>query len=365
VVTRSREVRGDRRRRIAYAAAAAVVVVGGLSAAAALSGGGGDTTPAPAGPLGKLGQGAPPKIDYLDGDTFVTTSGQRFTAPTISKAADAVAWRKGVLVASQGGTGRHPFASISFVSSNGSTSGVGCGTPWFGVPAEGGAPVYWLSDGCRPDRAGRLVQDLTSTHTSKGAVFTPVGQVAGGIVSFVSATRLRLRSGAYVIPPDHRRWIPLPLMIPRGTSAAADLVSGEARNATDGLVADASTGDVEWRAHYWSLNGFSSSGRYVAGDQVVGEQAEENVGDVIGIFDASTGHLVLRKELPGLTIDSLPVWEGDDSVLVAAEDREGREAIVRIALDGSVTRTTRVVQGTPRPSSGRPPTPVLRPAATP
>ncbi len=73
---------------------------------------------------------------------------------------------------------------------------------------------------------------------------------------------------------------------------------------------------------------------------------------------------MLQKVLPGLIVDA-EGWEGDDSLLVVAEDRDGQEAILRVGLDGSVTRTTPVVRGVPRPAEGRPPLATLRLAATP
>ena len=73
---------------------------------------------------------------------------------------------------------------------------------------------------------------------------------------------------------------------------------------------------------------------------------------------------MLQKVLPGLIVDAA-AWEGDDSLLVVAEDRHGQEAILRVGLDGSVTRTTPVVTGVPRPAEGRPPLATLRLAATP
>ena len=88
VLARSRAIRGARRRRVASLAAAAVVV-GGLSASLLL-GHGGDSTPAPSGPLGELPQGPAPKIDYLDGDTFVASTGDRISSPSFAKAATAV-----------------------------------------------------------------------------------------------------------------------------------------------------------------------------------------------------------------------------------------------------------------------------------
>jgi hypothetical protein len=134
-------------------------------------------------------------------------------------------------------------------------------------------------------------------------------------------------------------------------------VLGLAKDAEHNAVVDAGTGEVKWRSSSaWNLSRFSTSGRYVVGDQSVVEQTEESVGDVIGIFDATTGHPVLSKMLPGLTFDALPVWESDDSVLVVAHDHAGDQAIVRVGLDGTVTRATDIEDG----SSGG-----FKPASTP
>jgi hypothetical protein len=48
--------------------------------------------------------------------------------------------------------------------------------------------------------------------------------------------------------------------------------------------------------------------------------------------------------LPHLSIVGRPVWEGDESVLVVAQDRDQQQAIVRVGLDGSITRATSVAQ---------------------
>lgn len=362
VVSRFETRRRARRRTTALVAAATVVLVGGVSTLAVR--GGDDSTPAPTGPLGDIRQGPAPRIGYLEGDTFVTTSGLRFTAPVLARAEDAVAWRNGVLVAGRL-TLRHPYSTITFVTGS-STSNVGCGQPGFAVPTDGGAPTYWLYSRCKMIiKKGTFVRGTTYTDTPKGAVVWPIGNVAGGIVVAASAYELRVESPVLVIPRDNGHWVALPLRIPRGASEATDLVSGEGERIGSSLVVDASSGAVRWRAHAWTLGKFSTSGRYVVGDQEVGKQPEPDVGDVIGIFDAVTGRQILRKELPGLTFDTQPVWEGDDSVLVVAEDDQGREAIVRVALDGTVTRATAVVPWTPRPASGRPPVPWFRPGATP
>jgi hypothetical protein len=337
-----------------------VVVAGGLSAAVAL-GGGDHSPPAPAGPLGDLQQGAPPRIDYLDGDTFVTTSGVRITSPVFAKAGAAVAWKKGVLVAGTP-TSRHPFSTITFVS-GGAPADLGCGTPSFAVPADAGDPVFWLASECSPQRAGRFVGGSMSGFTPQGAVLTPVGQVAGGTVAYASSVHLRLPSHAVVIPPGHGRWVPLHLLRPQDSTENGNLVSGLSRDASTYAVVDAITGDVRWRTPSWTLGSFSTSGRYVAGAQ--GPRFGNSGVNAIAIFDAATGRQVVRHEFRDLTPVGLPAWEGDGAVLVVAQDAHGREAIVRVALDGTVTRATHVVQDIPPPDSGRPPPTVLRLASTP
>ena len=51
---------------------------------------------------------------------------------------------------------------------------------------------------------------------------------------------------------------------------------------------------------------------------------------------------MVAAALPGLTVLSGPAWEGDGSVLVVVEDHDQQQAIVRVGLDGSVTRATSV-----------------------
>lgn len=363
VVERSRAIRGARRRRVAALVAAAVVLAAGLSATA-LRGHGGDSTLRPAGPLGDVTQGPAPQIDYLDGDTFVESTGERVTSPTFAKAVSAVHWRDGVLVASGSAT-RHPNTSVTYVS-GGETSRIGCGALTFAIPADGGDPVYWLADRCRPGRGGgSLVQGDTHTRTPAGANFAPVGLTADGVVVFTVSTGRRLPSHALVIPPGDAGEIPLRLAMPTASSSEAGLVAGKARDLDRSAVVDATSGAVLWRTPpAWALQKFSASGRYVSGVQSVGVQQSDDVGDIVGIWDAATGHQVMQKVLPGLIVDD-EAWEGDDSLLVVAEDRHGREAILRVGLDGSLTRATAVVAGAPRPAEGRPALTTLRLAATP
>ena len=366
VVARSRAIRGARRRRIAALAAAAVVVAGGLSATLLL-GHGDDSTPGPTGPLGELPQGPAPKVDYLEGDTFVATTGVRISSPALRSAEAAAAYGAGVLVARYSSPS-HPLTTLSVVSSESSVRRLGCGLPSFGASAEGGAPAYWLSDSCRerqhPPRlvGGHLFVGRVSTATPRGTSYFPVGQLTDGVVSRLSGVTpagANLRHHVVVVGPGGSQR-PIPhLSWALGTSSAADLVSGVTSDLAGSTVIDASSGRVLWRQPDWTLTTFSTSGRYVAGRQGVTAEDTNPSGVELGIWDAATGRQVMSTVLHDLTVTSGPSWEGDGSFLLSVRDPSHQESILRVGLDGTVTRATRVA-----PASNDP-VPVFRLAATP
>ena len=179
VVARSTALRRRRRRRTALLAAV-VVLVGG-SAAVWLNHDA-STTPSPsthldpAVMLPDVPQGGPPEVAYLEGDTFVTATGDRISSPTFRTASNATTFGDGVLVAGRA-TAARPFVTISLVS-GGSTLRLGCGTPSFALGADD--PTYWLSDGCRLVGPGRLFQGTASTDTAIGAILYPVRATSAG-----------------------------------------------------------------------------------------------------------------------------------------------------------------------------------------
>ncbi|MFZ2014249.1 MAG: SigE family RNA polymerase sigma factor [Nocardioides sp.] len=341
VAARSRALAGARRRTAALVAAvAALVVVGGSTLvlrnhdrATALP-----RRPEAAASLRSISQGTAPQVAFLEGDAFVTPQGDRVTAPALGSATTAAATGHGVLVAGRT-TSQRPFATISLVS-GGSTRRLGCGTPVFALGS--GSPAYWLSDGCRFLGPGRLVHGATTTPTAKGVIYFPVGSTRRGVVAVgtVVLPQGAGSDGPVLIGPDGSfRRIPH-LEVVTATSPSGALVAG-----TDpqghGVVTELSTGAVRWRTRV-TLGHFSASGRYVVTMQNVGVQTVEGVGDVVGIREAATGRRVTSTVLPDLTIVGRPVWEGDHAVLVVAEDRQGQQAIVRVGLDGRLSRATPV-----------------------
>jgi RNA polymerase sigma factor (sigma-70 family) len=341
VAARSRALARARRRVVALVAAA-VVVVGG-SVVLLLNH---DHAPAPSTPevarsLADLPQGKAPQMSYLDGDAFVTAQGERVTAPVLRGATTAAAVGDGVLAAGRT-TSQRPFATIDLVS-GGSTHRLGCGTPAFALGT--GEPAYWLSDGCRFLGPGRLVQGGTTTPTTKGVIYYPVASTSTGVVALGTVVLPQGvgSGGPVVIGSDGSlRRIPhvAALVAVVAVSPSGDLAVGNTARGY-GVVTRLSTGAVQWRAP-GTLGHFSASGRYVVSVQSVGVQTVEGVGDVVGIWDAATGRRVTRVVLPDLTIVGGTAWEGDDAVLVVAEDRRHQQAIVRVGVDGDVTRATPV-----------------------
>ena len=338
VAARSRMLAHARRRTTAIvAAAAAVVVVGGW---AVVSLGHDHATSRsstrdahPAGPLHNIPQGATPRVAFLEGDAFVTAQGERVTAPVFRTATTAAPFGDGVLVAGPTTTQR-PYATISLVS-GGSTRRLGCGTPTFAVGS--GDPAYWLSDGCRFLGPGRLFHGTTITPTTKGVIYSPVGSTRDGVVAVgtVALPQGAGSNGPVLIGPDGSR-----SRIPHVATVAAVSPSGALVVGLDplgkGVVAELSTGAVQWRTRAGTLGHFSASGRYVVAIQNLGVQTAPGVGDVVGIRDAATGHQVMSTVLPNLSIVGRPVWEGDSSVLVVVEDRQqaaGDRACRRRRLD--------------------------------
>lgn len=129
------------------------------------------------------------------------------------------------------------------------------------------------------------------------------------------------------------------LLIARASTTRNHLVAGTGGPRLAARMVDLDTGELKWSTRAWQLTHFSPSGRYVLGFQHLGVQEEPDIGDVVGVFDAATGKLVMHVELPQTTIEE-GAWESDDAVVLVGEERAGEQAILRIGMDGSVTRAT-------------------------
>lgn len=341
VAARARALALARRRAMALVVAAVVVVGGSVGLVLHQDRATAPSTPEVARSLPDLPRGTAPRVPYLDGDAFVTPQGDRVIASVLRDATTATAVGDGVLVAGRT-TSQRPFATIDLVS-GGATHRLGCGTPTFALGR--GEPAYWLSVGCRFLGPGRLVQGVTTTPTTKGVIYYPVATTSTGVVALgtVVLPQGAGSGGPVMISPDGSlRRIPhvAALVAVVAVSPSGDLAVGNTARGY-GVVTRLSTGAVQWRAP-GTLGHFSASGRYVVSVQSVGVQTVEGVGDIVAVRDAVTGRLVRSTVLPDLSVVGRPVWEGDDAVLVVAEDRDHRQAIVRVGVDGGVTRATPV-----------------------
>ena len=338
VAARSRTLARARRRTAALVAAAVAVVVVGGSTLVLRAHDHATALPLPDGSLQSITQGTAPQVAFLEGDTFVTPQGGRVTAPALRSATTAAASGQGVLVAGRT-TSQRPFATISLVS-GGSTRRLGCGTPVFALGS--GSPAYWLSEGCRFLGPGRLVHGPTTTPTAKGVIYFPLGSTRRGVVAMgtVVLPQGAGSGGPVLIGPDGSFGRIPHLEVVTATSPSGALVAGIDPQG-NGVVTEPATGAVRWRTRV-TLGHFSASGRYVVTMQNVGVQTVEGVGDVVGFRQAATGRRVSSTVLPDLSIVGRPVWEGDHAVLVVAEDRRGQQAIVRVGIDGRLSRATPV-----------------------
>jgi hypothetical protein len=354
-----RQARGIRRRRrtvVAGLAAAAVVVV--TVPTALLLQGDPDASPPPAdqatqlpaptpspsrtpdatpskgtGPLAlsAIDAGRAPAVAYLQGHTFVDGDGTRTDLP-----------------------GRRPVSA--FTSYHGG---------WLVVDADDGHLYQYDNQGRETDlgrngmlavtgdggptalEAGGTTRMGISTGMGEGEQQVPLPKDAG-IVGFLGADLVYSTPSyeTWVHPatggPDRR----LPALIgAAATSTTAHLVGGQVAtgSAGDGVlgaVVDARTGATLWK-NTWRPLSFSPDGTYVAAVPA----GDNGDAEYLAILDARTGRLVQRMALLDrkLHLAGLPpviAWEDGDTVLFDVADASGREAILRLAVDGTLTRAT-------------------------
>ena len=129
-----------------------------------------------------------------------------------------------------------------------------------------------------------------------------------------------------------------------GASAEGDLLAGRTDNGGTAVVS-ASSGRVLWTDPRWFPGTFSPDGRYL----VAYQSATGGEFETVGILDARTGALVAQNRLDG--VQALPAvppvaWDSDDSLLIPY--RGGSEwALLRLGTDGTMTRATPVLTGSP------------------
>ena len=122
------------------------------------------------------------------------------------------------------------------------------------------------------------------------------------------------------------------------TSWTGALVGGVTDGGTRGRVVAQETGQTLWTSDTWLPRTFSADGRYVAAVHAVGEVTD------LAVLDSHTGRVVTRYSLADhrVALIGTPLWDGDtDTVLFCVADADG-ETVLRLELDGTVTRATDV-----------------------
>jgi hypothetical protein len=359
VVTRAHGVRRRRARTATLAAAAAVAAIavpGGVWLSRSPDSAPGPShqlssgptnapSPSPVRGLADLPSGPKPGVDYLVGDTYVTMTGERFTAGVFANASTATPARGGILVTVPRAPGLMQQAGIAetYLESNGHSQYLGCGSDRFAMSTDGVQSAYWLSDACpvTGSSTGKLFSGVNNTMgesgtgyavTAAGATVEPVGILPQGTV--VDTPR------AQIVDSSGHTSDVAALATAGGSDENNDVISGQLRtDDSTGAVVDASSGSVLWRAPGWELGQFSNDGKYVLGAQ----PRNGPVPDGRAVFDAATGEKLVELPGPGADITLGQVAWGVDHTVLAIASEGHASAIVRFGLDGRLTRATPVV----------------------
>ncbi|WP_110205216.1 hypothetical protein [Nocardioides daejeonensis] len=202
-----------------------------------------------------------------------------------------------------------------------------------GLPASSrtGDLVAWVTVRCPEgdDRSAGAVHRAASDGT--GEVTVSLGGRTASVVGFLGDAVV-YNSGF-----DRGAWITHFDAPPRRLPRVRSVVAVSSRLLLVRLaVGDAVTndaGEVRWRAEHDVLRSFSPDGAAVLASRK----------RRLTIHTATTGEVRAGFDLPdGVRGDSI-VWESDRTLLALAK-RQGRVAIVRLSLDGSVERATPTVR---------------------
>jgi hypothetical protein len=257
--------------------------------------------------------GPPPQIPYVDGTTYVEPDGRREElvgqGPVGTSA--ITPYREGFLVADtrwfEGSVG------LAYVRGRERTDLGPCSTSG-GRPSPDRRQVAWLTTGCpEANLSAATVLHVADVEGSGGwtrelerpFMLFAVGFLGEAVVltGWQGPVWVVPRSGPVAVVPHLRQAVDV-----HGT-----LVAGRSS------VVDTATGRLLWHAPDTELISYSPDGRLL-----VGFRSREAV-----VLDARTG--AVRATLPR-RLDRL-TWE-DDTHLLAVTWGRGREAMVRVGLDG-------------------------------
>lgn len=291
----------------------------------------------------KAAAGAPAKVGYLRGRTYVAPDG---TTRDLPAAYDTVVPYRGGWLAVQRKQGT-PYvvqvdASGAVVSSEPGGDRI--------VVSDDGVQASWVA-------GGRLYLDGTNGHSdAPQSIDLPAGADASP-VGFVGPGTVVVRVGA----PDAEYWVTDfsghqvlqgTILAVRATSMQRGLLGVETSyNSTDGTscwkVATNQGGDREPTSCDWTVNAFSPGGASVAGYP----SGVDGLGSpTVALLDAGTLAVKVRFDRVGNgeTFVSDVVWE-DDSHVLATLYEDGSWHLVRLGLDGDI-QTVDQAPGAPEQS---------------
>lgn len=284
------------------------------------------------------GSGAP-TVDWLDGSRLHLASGGEVTVP-LEDVRAFLPFRDGVLATTYAGA-PDGLARVVTLDSDGSVVSDECGSPLLAL--DGDLATRAVSYDCHP-RWNRGVElwwdDVTGPQPSDDVIVTangytvdPVGK-RGDFLYYVSAP---VAGGPSEVVRSHLLGPPQPL---RALATAADVsldgrwLAGVTRDGRD-VVADAVTGEVRTGLPGRAV-AFSPDDRTVAAVTPDGR---------LTVVDAATGETLVEPVADaGALVPDVPgriAWESPTRLLAVTEEA-GEEAVVRVDLDGTVTRATDV-----------------------
>jgi hypothetical protein len=280
--------------------------------------------------LSSIEEGRAPGTPYLQGRIFVAADGSRTALPGKRPVSEFTVYHGGWLVVDA------DDAHLYQYDNEGNETDLGRN----GIVRVSGDQMQTLYE------AGGVTKIGISTGMGEGEQTVPLPKDAG-VVGFVGQDLVYgTGNGTWVHPADGGADRKLPELIgPQATSPGTGLVggmvaTGDAGDGVLGAVADANTDTMLWK-NRWRPLSFSPDGKYVAAVPA----GDNGDAEWIAILDARTGRTVQHMQLfdRKLYLMGLPpaiAWDEDDSLLFDVADKTGHEAILRLGVDGSLTRAT-------------------------
>ena len=275
--------------------------------------------------LESIPQGRAPGITYLQDGVVHLDQGGTTPLPAGTAPVNAfTSYHGGWLV----GTGAGGPDLVTWYDGTGAKKSEGPGLGRFAVSEDGTRTAYPQSGAIHIGITSGM-SDSEQTIPGRADVVWPIGFLRGDALVYQAGNGKVAVSGAGTLPG---------LASASAVSATDDLVAGV--DAGGQTVVVSRTGQVAWRSAEWSVSGFSTDGRYAAATN----GASNGAGTEVAILDARTGHVVAQHALPGngAVIGPQAVMDVDGSLLVAATDDTLAETVLRLDVDGTLTRATTV-----------------------